>query len=851
MSYLFGMLGSDVSRRGTSPVLIGRATQLAALAEALETVRQGSPAALLIGGEAGVGKSRLIAEFAASARESGARVLTGECLELGADGLPFGPFTAMLRELVRELGAGGVTGLLPGGSRTTRELARLLPELSGTELAKDGRDAGGVANHAAVATPGESRARLFEEFLSLLERLAEAAPLVVVVEDAHWADRSSRDLVAFLTGYQRALRHVLIIVTFRSDELHRTHPLRPLLAELARIDWVERLELPRLTRAEASELAAAILGNQPDPELADRLYQRAEGNPLFTEELLCCGGGLAVEVPDSLADLLLHAVRRLPDETQEVLRVASASSGSTSHALLARVTGRGEADLPGVLRPAVTGNVLVTTADGYAFRHALIREAVHEDLLPGEHGQVHARYAEAIDADPALVPDGRAGIEKAHHWHAAHDTTWALIAAWQAAAQPSHAVAHAERLMLLSRVLELWSQVPDAAAHIGADHVRVLEEAAEAARDAGEDKRGLAIAAAAIAALDEATAPVRLARMLGRHAMFKENLGIPGSGDDLDRALNMVPETVSPQVRAQLLLEWARCDTDQTSPEHWQWAQDALRFAREAGDLASESKALLMLAGSKAWPTGMAAPDSEPMRLLAQAREIAEQADAYQPFLKVVTNESHFLYGAGEYERAAHVARQGVTDAERYGLARTAGAFLAINVAEPLYALGRWDEGLDVAEQALHLMPNPRARTGLWLICGSIELARGDLAAAARRAAASRAVLSTLRYTDQFHLMQTWFEVSIQLAAGDHAAALAFASAAIDQWDLPTRGPRYVWPLLVAALDAATTAGWAGPSDADACDAPPSPGRAVARDRGEDGGLRPRPAGMAAHVHSR
>ncbi|MCW2932734.1 MAG: LuxR family transcriptional regulator, partial [Actinomycetia bacterium] len=350
-------------------------------------------------------------------------------------------------------------------------------------------------------------------------------------------------------------------------------------------------------------------------------------------------------------------------------------------------------------------------------------------------------------------------------------------------------------------------------------------EAAEAARDAGEDKRGLAIAAAAIAALDEATAPVRLARMLSRRAMFMENLGIPGSGDDLDRTLNMVPESVSPRVRAQLLLEWARCDIDQASPEHWQWAQEALRFAREAGDLASESKALLMIAGDKAWPTGMAATGSEPMRLLAQAREIAEQADAYQPFLKVVTNESHFLYGAGEYERAADVARQGVRDAERYGLTRTAGVFLAINVAEPLYALGRWDEGLDVAERALDLMPSPRARTGLWLICSSIELARGDLAAAARRATASRAVLSTLRHTDQFHLMQAWLEVSIQLAAGDHAAALAFASAPVDQWDLPTRGPRYVWPLLVAALDAATTAsgatvaGGAGQCEAEASDA--------------------------------
>ena len=218
MSYLFGMLGSDVSRRGTSPVLIGRATHLAALAEALETVRQGSPAALLIGGEAGVGKSRLIAEFAASARESGARVLTGECLELGADGLPFGPFTAMLRDLVRELGASEVTGLLPGGNWATGSWPGCYLSCPALRVPRRPR---------RVARPA-----LRGVILSLLERLAEAAPLVVVVEDAHWADRSSRDLIAFLTGYQRALRHVLIIVTFRSDELHRTHPLRPLLGSL-------------------------------------------------------------------------------------------------------------------------------------------------------------------------------------------------------------------------------------------------------------------------------------------------------------------------------------------------------------------------------------------------------------------------------------------------------------------------------------------------------------------------------------------------------------------------------------------------------------------------------------------
>ena len=140
-------------------------------------------------------------------------------------------------------------------------------------------------------TAGEARAHLFEGFLTLLERLAEQGPLALIIEDAHWADRSSRDLLAFLIGYQRAVRNLLIVVTFRSDELHRTHPLRPLLAELARIDWVDRTELPPLTRGQAEELAAVVLGRAPERSLADAIFERAQGNPLFTEELLACSDG--------------------------------------------------------------------------------------------------------------------------------------------------------------------------------------------------------------------------------------------------------------------------------------------------------------------------------------------------------------------------------------------------------------------------------------------------------------------------------------------------------------------------------------------------------------------------------
>jgi DNA-binding CsgD family transcriptional regulator len=771
---------------------------MAALGTAFEAVRQGGSAALLIGGEAGVGKTRLISEFAGQARAAGARVVTGGCLELGADGLPFGPFTAMLRDLVRETGAAEIIGLLPDSGRAMRELARLLPELAGGATAA-------MIPFAGESAPGEARARLFEEFLTLLERLAGERPLVLVIEDAHWADRSSRDLIAFLIGYQRALRNVLIVVTFRSDELHRTHPLRPLLAELARIDWVERTELPRLSRGQAEELAAAVLGRSPDRALADSLYERAEGNPLFTEELLACSDGCDA-IPGSLADLLQEAVRRMPEDTQEVLRVASAGSGGISHTLLATVTGRTEDQLTAAIRPAVTGNVLVTTADGYAFRHALIREAVHADLLPGEHSGVHTRFALAIEADPALVCDGRADVEKAHHWYSAHNTTGALTSAWQASVQASLAEAHAERLMLLERVLELWDQVPDAATRIGADHVRVLEDAADVARDTGEHQRGLAFTELALAQLDEGTDPVRVALLLSQRHTFRQDLRQPETMEDLDRALSLVPEAASKQARTKLLLVGVNHACHDGGPQLRAWAEEALRLAREAGDRDSQAQALAALAMMEAGSVEVAVPGSEPFRLLAEARQIAEQAGAHQPVIRLVVYESHLLCGAGEYERAAAVARQGIADAERHGLARTRGAFLAINVAEPLLYLGRWDEAADVAERALDLAPPLLTRVSLWILSGSIALARGDVATAARRAAASRAVLSGVRYDDQKHLPLALLDVELSLATEGPAAAVSVAAEALRRYDLSASSPRYVWPLLVTAAAVAVAA---------------------------------------------
>jgi predicted ATPase/DNA-binding CsgD family transcriptional regulator len=799
----------NMNNDGVSPVLIGRTAEMTALTDVLRAVRCGRPATLLIGGEAGIGKTRLLSHFF---RSEPCRLLAGSCLDLGPDGLPFGPFTAMLRDLVKEMGANAVTAMLPGGGQAAQELGRLLPELAGSapDRDDDGRSGPGRAD--------EARARLFEEFLTLLERLAEDQPVALVVEDAHWADRSSRDLLTFLVRYQHSLPGVAIVVTFRSDELYRTHPLRPLLAEFSRVDWVNRIELPGLSRRQAGELAAAILGREPGDDLADALYARAEGNPLFTEELLASPDG-SYETPGSLTDLLLRTVQRLPDATQELLRLVSASPGVVSPGLLIAVTEEGADELLQVLRPAVTGNVLVTTADGYAFRHALIREAVYEDLLPGEPGRIHSRYALAIEKDPSLVASGRAAVVQAYHWDAANNATRALVSAWQAARQAGRAMAHAERLNMLARVLNRWDQVPDAAERIGATRVCVFEEAVAASRDAGEDHRGLAFTTAAIAELDEHAQPVRVAELLLEQADFEELLGRPGASADIQHALRLVPESLATQedtypnawqTRISALIKSVVSAYDWSEPQVEQWLDEVLRFARKTGDREAEARALLLLAFMRANPGGLAQHGSEPMRLIAQGRALAESVGAYNEILRATIYESHLLCGAGEYERAIAVARQGIADAARYGIARGLGALTAINVAEPLFALGRWDEALDATDQALDIAPPPRAKAVLWYLTGSIALARGDYVTAGAMVAASRPVLASVRYSDQYHPTLGTMETGLMLATEGAAMAVTTAPSLLDRFDLSVSGPRYVWPFLVTAALAASAASEAG-----------------------------------------
>jgi hypothetical protein len=397
-----------------SRVLVGREAEVSALRDAFEAAARGVPQLVLVGGEAGGGKSRLVAEFTSQVRDR-ALVLAGGCVDLGVAGLPYAPFTAALRELVRERGAGEVIGLLPG--RDAGELAGLLPELGSPPAGGD---------------PEMARGRLFGLLLGLLERLAEKQPLVLVMEDVHWADRSTGELGAFLTRNLRRAA-VLQVVTFRSDELDRAGMLRRLLAELGRGDGVTRLELARLSRGQVATLLEGILGRPPHPAVTSAAFERGGGNPLFTEVLVNPDGTITPGVPGPARDLLLGAVSELPADCQRVLRTGAVGGARIEHRLLARVTGQEGMALDDALRPAVAAGVLVAGEADYAFRHALFREAVLWDLLPGERVQAHRAFAEALEVAAAPGPDHLAPVELALHWHGAGEGERALRAAWAAA----------------------------------------------------------------------------------------------------------------------------------------------------------------------------------------------------------------------------------------------------------------------------------------------------------------------------------------------------------------------------------------------------------------------------------
>jgi predicted ATPase len=287
-----------------------------------------------------------------------------------------------------------------------------------------------------------SQARLFDALLRYFDGLAMDAPVLVVIEDLHWSDPGTRDAITFLVP-NLVSRRVAFVLTYRTDELDRRHPLLPWLSELDRTGRFERIELQRFDRDETTSLIAAITGTEPSAAQADRIQRRADGNAFFVEELLMAGGGgLAVGgLPTTVRATLTGRVAAAPDDVQHVLRIASVGGRYVDDELLGRVADLDRESLHAALRAAVDLHLLVPEAaerGGFAFRHALVQEAVYDDLLPGERRSLHRAFAEELAAQPALA--GAAGAarwaELAHHWRLAHDDVRAAEASLRAGEEP-------------------------------------------------------------------------------------------------------------------------------------------------------------------------------------------------------------------------------------------------------------------------------------------------------------------------------------------------------------------------------------------------------------------------------
>jgi predicted ATPase len=495
-----------MGRTLVSPVFVGRDAELAALTAALDAAVAGEPTVVLLGGEAGVGKTRLVEEAAGRANDAGARVLAGSCIEMGGEGLPFGPLAHVFRSLMRDTSPEELDAFV-GPARS--ELARVLPDL----------DPDSAPSAAPLGEGGT--ARLLELVVGVIERLAADRPLMFVIEDLHWADRSTLDLVALLVRALHADR-VLVVASFRTDELHRSHPLRPLVTGWERVRAVQRIELGRLGRAEVAQQLEAILGAPPSPRLVDQVHERSEGNAFLVEEILGAvqSGADPDQLPLSLRDVLLARVERLAPSTQRLLRVAAAGGPAVSDRLLAAVAGVEEAELDAALREAVEHHVLVVdeTERGYVFRHALTRDAIYGDTLPRERVRIHTAYGDALSADPALAGGNVAvAAALALHWTAAHDLPRALVACVEAA-QLAAGYAPAEALRHLERALEIWPQVPDAAQRTGIDIVEALRRAGQSAYAAGALDRSLAMFDDALAELGPEADPERRALLMEARA---------------------------------------------------------------------------------------------------------------------------------------------------------------------------------------------------------------------------------------------------------------------------------------------------------------------------------------------
>ncbi|HEX5619783.1 MAG TPA: AAA family ATPase [Solirubrobacteraceae bacterium] len=695
-------------------LLVGRARELEQLESALRRAQSGVGATILVAGDAGIGKTRLLGELAERARAAGAQVLTGRGIDLIGAELPFLPLVEALRPV----------GELPHDANL-------------------------------------SRLRLFEELLELLTRLSRSAPVLLVLDDLHWADDSTVDAVAFL-AHNIADRRIVLVAAFRPE-------IERLPEGLVRAGTL--VELGPLAPDEVAAALAALRPERSPAALMD-IAERSEGNPFFAEELLAASVHEGT-LPPVLRTVLLQRIAQLDQRCQDVLRIAAAAGRDVPYRLLEAVVDLDEAELQAALRRAVEHGVLIADQESarFRFRHALLADAVYGTLVPGEREHLHQRLGEALADDAEAA-------ELAHHWAAAGRASEALAASARATHEAKAMVGFAEALRHAERVITLWDQVPDAEERAGMDLARALEEAAELALLAGDAPRATALSDRALAMLDDRDV-VRAGllhhqrtRYLWAATHHEQALA------SQQRAVELVPAEPPSAARANVLAGLAHI-----LMLHWQHeeslaaAEEAVPMARAVGERRAEMRALGVLGTDLAYLGEGERGVAHLREALQLAHESGVPEDAYRAYALL----SDALTMLGRWREGADAALEGRDATARLGIERGLGAVLAANACEALFALGEWDAAAAVAERALARGVEVQRYAVLGMLA-AVEVARGDLdAAAARLDEAAGPAAGDARSA----LQHAAFTAELALVQGDPAAArerldwaLAEASAA-------------------------------------------------------------------------
>lgn len=672
-----------MSSRVSSRRFIGRQIELERLNSALTEAQAAEPRFVLLGGEAGVGKTRLVEEAAQRARESGRTVLVGGCLNVSEDAAPLAPFVEALRSLTGSLSPTDLEEVIGPASEV---IGLILPSVG----------AGMKPHPAREARP---QARLFEHMLGIFARLSERDPTLLVVEDIHWADRSSLDLLRFLARNLHA-RAMVLIATYRTDEPVPGVGVRGFVSELERSGRVERLELSCFNRAELADQLQGIQGSPASSDMVDRIYRLSDGNAFHAEELVAAEAG-GHGMPETLEQVLLARIDGVSGAGRALLSIASVTGAQTTEPLLLAVAGEDERTVRQALHELLERKLLVRrkrgTTDAIEFRHALLQEVVYGQLLPVERTRLHeacARYLEGQVGDAANL-----GLltELARHWSEVGDSDRALRASLRAGIVAEEAYAPSEAALQYERALRLWSRAPEAVAEIGLDRVELLGRAARV-ESSGSSAKAIDHITEAIGLVDPAVDAVRVGLLherLGRYRWI--NGDGAGAREAYLEAMRLVPADPPSAARArvtaslgQILMILAHFE------DSVPLCEEALEAARAAGARDVEANALNTLGQDVAYLGDVDRGLAMLQESLALAREIGSAEDAARAYVNIVDT----LKVSARFNDAIGLAQEAFDYSHGHGMTSLYGIGALTYGAWAAYRCGRWAESARLLDRA-------------------------------------------------------------------------------------------------------------------------------------------------------